>query len=95
MPKLKSVENKIERVENVKVHFKQNGKNLRGDKDIPKQYEAMRMLKNSASVSDLKAKLAKQFPGFDFDVLKASGTKASGQTKLSTVRDTYLSDDGD
>ena len=38
-------------------------------------------------------KLQRQYPGYEFDVFKADGKKASGQTKLATVRDTYLLDD--
>ena len=38
-------------------------------------------------------KLQRQYPGYEFDVFKEDGKKASGQTKLATVRDTYLLDD--
>ena len=51
------------------------------------------MTKNAFSVNDFKNKLKKQYPGYDLDVLKADGNKATGQTKLSTVRDTYLSEE--
>jgi len=34
-----------------------------------------------------------QYPQFLIDVLKANGTRATANTKLSTVRDTYLADD--
>lgn len=91
MPKLDCVERKIFSVEGVKVKFMQNGRNVRSDRDIPAQYEIRRMLKNSASVKDfIDLRLKAQFPGFDFVVLKKDGHHASGQTKMSTVRDTYL-----
>ena len=63
---------------------------MRSDKNIPKQYEAERMTRNSFTVSEFKEKLRRQFPGYDFDVLNADGTIARGQTNLCTVRDTYL-----
>ncbi len=90
MPKLSFVEKRIFEIEGFQVDFKQNGKNIRDDKQIPKQYEAERMTRNSFSVNDFKSKVEKQFPGYEIDVYFADGKKASGQTKLSTVRDSYL-----
>jgi len=91
MPTVGSVEKRIFKVEGVRAKFMQNGKNVRSDKEIPTQYGIKRMLKNSASVSDLiRIRLKPQFPGFDFVVIKNDGHQASGQTKLYTVRDTYL-----
>lgn len=91
MPKLSCVERKIFNIEGVKVKFMQNGRNVRSDREIQVQYEVHRMLKNSASVKDfIDLRLRVQFPGFDFVVLKSDGHHASGQTKMSTVRDTYL-----
>ena len=91
MPKVFFVEKRIFKVEGVRVKFMQNGRNVRSDREILPQYNAQRMLKNSASVNDLiNLRLKVQFPGFDFVVLKSDGHHASGQTKLSTVRDSYL-----
>lgn len=91
MPKLSSIEKRIEKIEGFRVEFKDaSGKNLRSDKNIPKQYEAERMTRNSFTVSEFKGKLQRQFPGYDFDVLNSDGTVARGQTNLCTVRDTYL-----
>lgn len=59
---------------------------------LPKQYEAERMTRNSMTVSDWKNKFKTQYPGYDAVVYKNDGDKASGQTKLATVRDTYLED---
>lgn len=93
MPKLSFVEKRIFEIEGFHVDFKDNnGKNLRNDKQMPKQYEAERATRNSFSVKDFKEKLKKMFGPYEFDVLNSDGSKAKGQTKLSTVRDTYLDD---
>ena len=91
MPKLQFVEKRIFDIENFQVVFRdKDGKDIRSDLMLPKQYEAERMTRNSMSVSDFKAKVKKQFPGYELDVLNGDGIPARGQTKLSTVRDTYL-----
>ena len=91
MPTIKCVEKKIFEVEGVKVKFKQDGRDVRSDRVVQAQYEAQRMLKNAASVNDLiSLRLKTQSPGFDFEVLNKEGRRASGQTKLSTIRDTFL-----
>ena len=94
MPKLAFVEKRIFDVEGFQVEFRdKDGRNVRSDKQIPKQYEAEKMSKNSFTVSEYKEKLTKQFPGYQFSILRSDGKKASGQTTLSTVRDTYLADE--
>ena len=93
MPLVRTVEKKIHDVEGLKVHFIHAGKNVRSDADIPMQYAAKKMSKNSYTVNYLKMKSQRQYPGYEFDVFKADGKKALGQTKLATVRDTYLPDD--
>lgn len=90
MPKVKNVEKKIYDVEGFEVRITKDGKDVRGDASLPNQYQAHRMSKNAFSVKDWKEKFHRQYPGYEADVLKADGGKASGQTKLSTVRDTYL-----
>ena len=90
MPKLSFIEKRIFEIEGFHVDFHQNGKNVRDDKQMPKQYEAERMTRNSFSVSDFKSKVEKQFPGYEITVYLSNGQRAKGQTKLSTVRDTYL-----
>ena len=90
MPKVKYIERKIFVVEGFEVVIKKDGKDVRSDASISNQYNVTRMSKNSYSVNDWKKKFHRFFPGYDVDVLKADGSKASGQTKLSTVRDTYL-----
>ena len=92
MPLIKNVEKRIYNIEGFEVIILCNGKNVRDDASLPTQYYAERMTRNSFSVSDFREKFQKQYPGYCVDVLKSDGTKASGQTKLSTVRDTYLND---
>lgn len=92
MPKVSIIEKRIFDVEGFQVDIVQNGRNVRDDLILPKQYEAMRMSRNSMTVSDWKDKFNRQYPGYDCIVYKNDGGKASGQTKLSTVRDTYLTD---
>lgn len=93
MPKVKNVEKKIYETENFEVRITKDGKDVRADATLPTQYSCSRMSKNAYSVKEWKNKFKKQYAGYDVDVLKADGSKASGQTKLSTVRDTYLDDD--
>lgn len=92
MPSVNTVERKIFRVEGVKVKFKHQGRDVRSDRELPVQYAYKRMLKNASSVNDLKERIRRQYPGFEIDVFKKDGSRAAGQTKLSTVRDTYLDD---
>ena len=92
MPRVSIIEKRIFEIEGFQVDIMNKGKNVRDDLVLPKQYEAERMTKNSMTVSDWKAKFKKQYPGYDVIVYKNDGSKASGQTKLSTVRDTYLED---
>lgn len=90
MPKVSIVEKRIFDIEGFQVDIVRDGKNVRGDLQLPKQYEAERMTRNSMTVGDWKNKFRTQYPGYDAIVYKNSGEKASGQTKLATVRDTYL-----
>lgn len=93
MPKVQNIEKRIYDIEGFEVDITKDGKNVRGDLQLPKQYEASRMSKNSMTVGDWKNKFKTQYPGYDVVVKKNNGDKASGQTKLSTVRDTYLGDE--
>lgn len=93
MPRVSFVEKTIFELEGVKVDFVRNGKNVRGEVDLPSNYNAIYMTKNAANVSYLKQKLQKQYPGYDFWVYNGKGEKARGNVLLGTLRDTYLSDD--
>lgn len=92
MPKVQNVEKRIFEIEGFQVDITKDGKNVRGDLRLPKQYEAERMSKNSMTVGEWKIKFKKQYTGYDVIVYKNNGDRASGQTKLATVRDTYLED---
>ena len=90
MPKVSIVEKRIFEIEGFQVDITRDGKNVRDDLQLPKQYEAERMTRNSMTVGDWKNKFKTQYPGYDAIVYKNDGNQASGQTKLATVRDTYL-----
>lgn len=90
MPKVQNIEKRIYDIEGFEVDITKDAKNVRGDLQLPKQYEAERMSKNSMTVGEWKNKFRTQYPGYDVVVKKNNGEKASGQTKLATVRDTYL-----
>lgn len=90
MPRVDFIERTIWAIEGFQVKIMQGGNDVRGDKQIPAQYIAERMSKNSFTVNDWKEKFKRQFPGYDVVVLNGDGTVARGNVKLSTVRDTYL-----
>lgn len=92
MPKVRFIQKRIFDIEGFEVTIRSldGKKDIRDDYFIDKQYEADRMSKNSFSVQDWKKKFKRQFPGFEIDVLMGDGSKARGQMKLSTVRDSYL-----
>lgn len=92
MPKVSIVEKRIFEVEGFQIDITKDGKNVRSDSQLPKQYEAERATRNSLTVGDWKNKFKTQYPGYDAVVYKNNGDRASGQTKLATVRDTYLED---
>ncbi len=89
MPKVKYVEQTIFNKEGVDVHFIKDGKDVRSDASLPKNYTSGRATKNASNVTDLKSKLSSQFPGYDFEVLDGNGNKARGNMLLGNLRDTY------
>ena len=94
MPKVKNVEKKIWDVEGFDVCFKHGGKDVRGDKSGLPQYTYERSAKNDMTVAEYKKKRVDQnFPGYELDVLDGDGNPVPGQTKLSTVRDSYSEDE--
>lgn len=95
MIKIGTIEKKIKEVEEVDVSFIQNGVNVRSDARIDAEnYKYKKKLKNSATVSQLKKRLKKQYPGYDFDIKESSGEPVkSGHKHIGTVRDTYISDE--
>lgn len=90
MPRTDNIEEKVWAIEKFRIVIMQNGADVRGDKIIPRQYEAERMSKNSFTVGEWRAKFQAQFPGYNVKVLNADGSEARGTALLSTVRSTYL-----
>ena len=89
MPKVKYVEQTIYNREGVDVRIKKDGKDVRSDAFLPKNYNTGRATKNSSNVTDLKNKLQREFPGYEFDVMDGKGNKARGNMLLGNLRDTY------
>ena len=93
MPILKTVQRKIHEVEGFEVRFtdRRTGRDIHDNlKGVP-EYAYKRMAKNIWTVGGWKRlRFGKSYPGFDVDVLYASGKNCPGQTRLATVRDTYL-----
>lgn len=93
MPKVSIVEGRIFHIEGFQVQIMASDKDVRGDKQLPKQYDADRALKNTATVSSWKQlRFYRQFPGYDVNVLYADGAIARGNTTLGKVRDSYMDD---
>jgi hypothetical protein len=69
------------------------GRDIRGDRDNIPSYPYDRMAKNSMTVGAWRAtRFHPAYVGFDVDVLDARGSAVAGNTRLATVRDTYLGD---
>ncbi|RGE12496.1 hypothetical protein DXB03_12375 [Lachnospiraceae bacterium OF11-28] len=106
MPKVEYVEKTIFSLEGVNVDFIKDGKNVRddaslpknykigkatkNDASLPKNYKIGKATKNSANVTFLINKLQMQFPGYDFIVYDGEGNQVRGNMLLGNVRDTYL-----
>jgi hypothetical protein len=87
----RNIERKIREVEDFNVRIMDNGKDVRGDKDLPNQYSYERKLPNSKTVKEWKElRFYKFLAGYEVEVLYADGNKAVGQTSLETVRSTYI-----
>jgi hypothetical protein len=90
VPKLKIVEKRIWDIEGFDVQFRQNGRDVRDDRNGVPQYGYERMAKNDMTVSDWKAtRFNGSYAGFDVVVFDGDGNDVHGATKLGTVRDTY------
>jgi len=95
MATVKQVERRIEKIEGFRVQILhgRDRRDVRGDKGGVTQYPYERALKGSNHVKAWRDhRFAKHYPGFEVQVLNASGHVAHGGTKLTTVRDTYLDD---
>ena len=92
MPTVENVENKIAKIETFEVRIKResDGRDVRGDRDNLPTFKRQRAMKGFTTVAHWRrVRFDSMYPGFDVDVLYADGTIAAGQTRLTTVRDTY------
>ena len=97
MPKVMNVEKKIRDVEEFDVIMRDgNGKDLRGDKKNLPQYSYFNRLKGEKTVSQwINSRFNKIYPGLKVSVLDGDGCEVPGQTKLSTLRASYVEEDED
>jgi hypothetical protein len=91
MPKVKSIESSIRRIERFRVRIRaQDGHDVRGDRELVPSYHYDRAANDDMTVEDWKQnRFRKLFSGFDVDVLNARGRAVPGNTKLRTVRNSY------
>jgi hypothetical protein len=94
MATIKTVERNIGNLEGFDVIIKHpDGRDVRSDKENLPAYPFQKGAKGAMTAAQWFRKRFKQaYPGFSCDVLYATGEKASGNTKLSNVRDSYLGD---
>ncbi len=95
MPKVKSIEKKIWDKEGFDVVITMQGKDVRGDKNIPVSWPYERQSKNAMTVKEFKDKFARVFPGYSVNILDGNGEPAAGNNLLGTVRDSYNDSDDD
>ncbi len=95
MPLMENVEKKIFKIEGFEVRFHHEaGRDIRDDKANVPQYPYERALKNTKTVAGWRSgRFASRYPGYTVKVYTADGTEAAGNTRLSSVRDTYLDDE--
>ncbi len=93
MATLERVEAQIARLEGFKVAFvTQDGRNLRGDRARIPGYSGHFGNRASARMTVdawKKGRFHYVYPGFAVEVLLADGTRARGNMRLGTVRDSY------
>lgn len=88
----KTVNRQIKKCEGFDVKIKRGGRLVNRNLSLP-GYRYMIALKNTKSVAEWKSeRFFKCYPGYEVVVLDAKGKAARGNTKLGTVRDTYLED---
>jgi hypothetical protein len=95
MPLMENVEKKIFKIEGfeVRVHH-ESGRDIRDDKANVPQYPYKRALKNTKTVAGWRTgRFANRYPGYTVKVYTADGSEAAGNTRLSSLRDTYLDDE--
>ena len=92
MPTIEWVERQIQRVEGFAIRFLWPSRiDVRGDKQNIPSYPFERGAKNDQTIEQWKAsRFRPTYPGFDVEVLTADGNPAQGNTRLYTVRDTFI-----
>jgi hypothetical protein len=91
VPLLRSVEKQIERVEGFRVAFLHHDRrDVRGDMHDVASYEFARKLSDDRTVAEwIAIRFRERYRGFEVSVLLADGSRAHGNTLLSTVRASY------
>lgn len=91
MASVKTVERQIGNLEGFDVRFcHPDGTDVRSDRDNIPSYPFERAAKGTMNVSAWRDQRFKQtYPGFECEVLDASGDACHGAMLLSNVRDSY------
>jgi hypothetical protein len=92
MPKVGRVELRISQIEGFLVKIQHlDGRDVRSDRSGMPGWPYERAAKDAWSVSDWKReRFNTVYPGFDVDVLDGDRNVVAGQTRLESVRDSYL-----
>lgn len=95
MARVMSVEKRVWDVEGFAVRILHlDGRDVRGDRMGLPQYPYRTPALNDLSVEQWKERRFRQaYPGFQVEVLDCDGGSAHGNTRLGTVRDTYLDEE--
>ena len=95
MPRCGYIEDKIYEVEGFDITILHNNSDIRSDKQLPVTYEYSRCAPDDWTVSEwVQKRFVTTFPGYEANVLLATGSIASGNTRLKTVRASYSVDRG-
>jgi len=87
MPLLGYVEKQIMEIEGIKIAFKQNGKDIRSDKQGFPSYPYKRKAKGDMTVKEfINTRLKPNYVGCDFLIYDQDDNEVYGNTKLSSIR---------
>ena len=92
MPKVGRVELRISQIEGFLVKIQHlDGRDVRSDRSGMPGWPYERAAKDSWTVAEWKReRFNTVYPGFDVDVLDGDRNIVAGQTRLESVRDSYL-----
>jgi hypothetical protein len=95
MAKVKNVEKRIWDLEEFAVHILHlGGRDVRGDRTGLPQYPYKIQAADDITVEHWKTiRFRRVYPGFEVDVLDGDGRIVHGNTKLETVRESYIEED--